>query len=76
MKRKPLLLAITGLAVAIIIAVAINTHLKLSALEPEGHGNESVEEVLDEIVTGKPSHSETIEQELNHDENTETSHSE
>lgn len=36
--------------------MALNTPLKLSALEPEGHGDESVqEEVLNEIVTGKPS---------------------
>jgi len=77
MKRKSLLLTILGIAVAIIIAMAINTHLKLSALEPEGHGDESVEEVLNEIVTGKPSHSETTtEEELNHNTNIETSHSE
>jgi hypothetical protein len=76
MKRKSLLLTIIGIAVAIIIAMAINTHLKLSALEPEGHGDESVE-VLNEIVTGKPSHSETTtEEELNHNTNIETSHSE
>jgi hypothetical protein len=77
MKRKSLLLTIIGIAVAIIIAMAINTHLKLSALEPEGHGDESVEEVLNEIVTGKSSHSETTtEEELNHNTNIETSHSE
>ena len=77
MKRKSLLLTIIGIAVAIIIAVAINTHLKLSALEPEGHGDESVEEVLNEIVIGKPSHSEmTTEEELNHNTNIETSNSE
>ena len=57
MKRKSLLLAITGIAViAVIIAVAISTHLKLSALEPEGHGNESAKDVINEILTGKPSH--------------------
>ena len=50
--------------------MAINTHHSSPALEPEGHGDESVEEVLNEIVTGKPSHSETTtEEELNHDEN-------
>ena len=58
MKRKPLMLVITGIAVAIVIALAINTHMKLSVLEPEGHGDESPEEVLQEIVTGEPSHSE------------------
>jgi hypothetical protein len=80
MKRKSLLLlllSITGIAIAIIIALAINTHLKLSALEPEGHGNESAEEVLNEIITGKPSNSETTTEEgSNHNENIETSHSE
>lgn len=76
MKRKSILLTIIGGALAIIIAVAINTHLKLSSLEPEGHGDESAEEVLNEILTGKPSHSETTEEGLNHNENIEASHSE
>jgi hypothetical protein len=80
MKRKSLFLAITSIAiVAVIIALAINTHLKLSALEPEGHEDESAEEVLNEIITGKPSHSETTtekEEGLNHNENIETSHAE
>ena len=51
--------------------------MKLSALEPEGHGDESAE-VLDEIITGKPSHSErTTEEGVNHNKNIETSsHSE
>ena len=53
MKRKSLLLVITGVAIAIIIALAVNTHMKLSALEPEGHGDESAEEVLNEIITGR-----------------------
>jgi len=77
MKRKSLLLVITGVAIAIIMALAVNTHMKLSALEPEGHGDESAEEVLNEIITGKPSHSETdTEEGLDHNENIETSHSE
>ena len=75
MKRKSLLLVITGVAVAIIIALAINTHMKLSALEPEGHGDESAEEVLQEILTGEPAHSENNE-ELRHTENIEQPHSE
>ncbi|HZL23055.1 MAG TPA: hypothetical protein VFC05_07010 [Nitrososphaeraceae archaeon] len=67
MKRKSLLLVITGVAIAIIIALAVNTHMKLSALEPEGHEDESAEEVLNEIITGKPSHSEMdTEEGLNH----------
>ena len=77
MKRKSLLLVITGVVIAIIIALVVNTHMKLSALEPEGHGDESAEEVLNEIITGKPSHSETdTEKGLNDNENIETSHSE
>lgn len=76
MKRKSILLTIMGVALAIIIAVAINTHLKLSSLEPEGHGDESAEEVLNEILTGKPSHSETTEEGLNHNENIEAFNSE
>lgn len=52
MKRKSLLLVITGVAIAIIIALAVNIHMKLSALEPEGHGDESAE-VLNEIITGR-----------------------
>lgn len=76
MKRKSILLTIIGVALAIIIAVAINTHLKLSSLEPEGHGDESAEEVLNEILTGKPSHSETTEEGLNHNENIEAPNSE
>lgn len=77
MKRKSLLLVITGVAIAIIIALAVNIHMKLSALEPEGHGDESAE-VLNEIITGKPSHSErTTEEGVNHNKNIETSsHSE
>jgi hypothetical protein len=53
MKRKSLLLVITGVALAIIIALAVNIHMKLSASEPEGQGGESAEEVLDEIITGR-----------------------
>jgi hypothetical protein len=77
MKRKSLLLVITGVAIAIIIALAVNIHMKLSALEPEGHGDESAE-VLNEIITGKPSYSErTTEEGVNHNKNIETSsHSE
>lgn len=76
MKRKSILLTIIGIALPIIIVVAINTHLKLSSLEPEGHGDESTGEVLNEILTGKPSHSETTEEGLNHNKNIEASHSE
>ena len=77
MKRKSLLLVITDVAIAIIIALTVNIHMKLSALEPEGHGDESAE-VLNEIITGKPSYSErTTEEGVNHNKNIETySHSE
>jgi hypothetical protein len=69
MKRKSLLLVITGVAIAIIIALTV---------KPEGHGDESAEEVLNEIITGKPSYSErTTEEGVNHNKNIETSsHSE
>ncbi len=65
-------------AIAIIIALAVNIHMKLSAIEPEGHGGESAKELLNEIITGKPSHSErTTEEGVNHNKNYETSsHSE
>ena len=77
-EKKIILLVITGVAIAIIIALAVNIHMKLSALEPEGHGDESAEEGLNEIITGKPSHSErTTEEGVNHNKNIETSsHSE
>lgn len=41
--------------------VAIATHLRLSALEPEGEEEESAEQIAQEILTGQPAHSEEDE---------------
>lgn len=42
-----------------IIILAISIHLRLSALEPEGHKEgETAEEVMNEILTGQPAHQE------------------
>jgi hypothetical protein len=44
-------------AAAVIIGLAISIHLRLSALEPEGHKEgETAEEVMNEILTGQPAH--------------------
>jgi len=77
MKRKSTLLLISGIAIAAIIsAVAVYTHLRLSALEGrEKHGNESLQEIANEVLTGQPVHSEESEK-LEAENNTESSHSE
>lgn len=50
-------------AVAVIIGQAISIHLRLSALEPEGHKEgETAEEVMTEILTGQPAHTEEGEE--------------
>lgn len=42
-----------------IIGLAISIHLRLSALEPEGHEeDETPQEIMNEIVTGQPVHRE------------------
>ncbi|HVD20368.1 MAG TPA: hypothetical protein VNB95_00320 [Nitrososphaera sp.] len=69
------MLVISGIAAAVIGGLAISTHLRLSALEPESHGNESAEEVAQEILTGQPAHTEEGE-ESEAANNTESSHSE
>lgn len=62
MKRRSGILIIAGIAIAAIISViAVSTHLRLSALEPEGHGDETAEEIAQEILTGQPAHSEENE---------------
>ncbi len=68
------MLVISGIAAAVIVGLAISTHLRLSALEPEGHENESAGEVAQEILTGQPAHTEGEESEAAN--NTESSHSE
>jgi hypothetical protein len=54
---------ISGVAAAVIIGLAISIHLRLSALEPEGHReNETPQEVMNEILTGQPVHTEESEE--------------
>ena len=51
------MIIISGIAAAVIIGLAISIHLRLSALEPEGHKEgETAEEVMNEILTGQPAH--------------------
>jgi hypothetical protein len=70
---------ISGVAAAVIIGLAISIHLRLSVLEPEGHReNETPQEVMNEILTGQPAHTEEAnESEAGHiEESKEISHSE
>ena len=49
------MIIISGIAAAVIIGLAISIHLRLSAVEPEGHReNETPQEVMNEILTGQP----------------------
>lgn len=57
------MIIISGIAAAVIIGLAISIHLRLSALEPEGHKeSETAEEVMNEILTGQPAHQEEGQQ--------------
>lgn len=57
------MIIISGIAAAVIIGLAISIHLRLSALEPEGHKEgETAEEVMNEILTGQPAHQEEGEE--------------
>jgi hypothetical protein len=62
MKRTSILI-ISGIAIAAIISgIAVATHLRLSAVEGnEEHGNETPQQIVNEILTGQPSHSEAGE---------------
>ena len=61
MKRSTSLI-IGGIAVAAGIGiVALVTHFRLLATEGEEHGNETPEQIAQEILTGKPAHSEANE---------------
>jgi hypothetical protein len=62
MKRTSILI-ISGIAIAAIISgVAVATHLRLSAVEgDEEHSNETPQQMINEILTGQPSHSEVDE---------------
>jgi hypothetical protein len=54
---------ISGIAAAVIVGLAISIHLRLSALEPEGHEeDETPQEIMNEIVTGQPAHREEDEE--------------
>ena len=53
------MIIISGIAAPVITVLAISIHLRLSALEPEGHKEgETAEEVMNEILTGQPAHQE------------------
>ena len=59
MNKRSTIVIISGIAAAVIIGLAINIHLRLSAVEPEGHKEgETAEEVMNEILTGQPAHTE------------------
>lgn len=63
MNKRSTVIIISGIAAAVIIGVAISIHLRLSALEPEGHQeDETLQEVLNEILTGQPAHTEEGEE--------------
>lgn len=54
---------ISAIAAAVVIGLAISIHLRLSALEPGGHREgETAEEIMNEILTGRPAHTEEGEE--------------
>lgn len=56
MGRSRILIA-TGIGVAIAIStVAVVTHFRLLATEGQEKGNETPQEVAQEVLTGKPAH--------------------
>lgn|GEM_PF-2415826 len=75
MNKRSTVVIISGIAAAVIIGLAISIHLRLSALEPEGHKeDETAKEVINEILTGQPAHTEEVwhieeSKELSHSEN-------
>ena len=73
------MIIISAVAAAVIIGLAISIHLRLSAVETEGHKEgETAEEVINEILTGQPADTEEAnESEAGHiEESKEISHSE
>ncbi len=61
MKRSSAFI-IGGIAIAAGIGiVALVTHFRLLATEGEEHGNETPEQIAQEILTGEPAHSEANE---------------
>lgn len=80
MNKRSTVIIISGIAAAVIIGLAVSIHLRLSAVEPEGHKEgETAEEVMNEILTGQPAHTEDpneseaghfeVSKELSHSEN-------
>ena len=79
MNKRSTVIIISGIVAAVIIGLAVSIHLRLSAVEPEGHKEgETAEEVMNEILTGQPAHTEEAnESEAGHiEESKELSHSE
>lgn len=66
MKRKSIILVSAGITIAAIISgIALYTHYRLLATEGEEHGNETAQEIAQEILTGQPAHSEANETKSN-----------
>lgn len=63
MNKRSTVIIVSGIAAAVVIGLAISIHLRLSALEPEGHrADETPHEVMNEILTGQPAHQEEGEE--------------
>ena len=57
MKKRSTILIISGAAIAVIIStVALYTHFRLVATEGVEHGNETAQQIANEVVTGQPAH--------------------
>ena len=66
MKRRSAILISAGIAIAVIISgIAIYTDARLRATEGEEHGNETPQEIAQEVLTGQPAHSEANETKIN-----------
>ena len=63
MNKRSTVIIVSGIAAAVVIGLAVSIHLRLSALEPEGHrADETPQEVMNEILTGQPAHQEKGEE--------------
>jgi hypothetical protein len=57
MQRRSTILIVAGVTIsAIISGVASYTHFRLLATEGEEHGNETPEQIAQEVLTGQPAH--------------------
>jgi hypothetical protein len=66
MKKTSTALIISGVVIAAIIsAIALYTHFRLLATEGEERGNETLQEMAQEVLTGQPAHSEANETKAN-----------